>query len=583
LLLALAVLSFIHFREKAPAPLQLIRLQMTLPEYVNPNSLEISPDGSTLAFIAPGPEGKNIIWVRPLDSLESRALPGTEGGNSRLWWSPDSRWIAFWTGDKIKKIEASGGPPETVSSAAYGRGGSWSREGVMVVGGMAGIQKISTVDGSVSLVTALDSSREELDHIDPHFLRDGRHFVYLRNSLRKPETNGVYLGSVEAKPEQNMRRILAADALAGFVPSAESPGGHLLFKREGGLLAQSFDPERMELSGQATTLPLPVDSGSARYVALFSASTNGVLVDGRSNTAGIDSQLTWFDRNGKMIGQASVPGRYFELALSPDGSRVAVHRNDAGENAVWTIEFARRSAARLTLDPRGTGSGQAQWSPDGSEIVYLSRATGGLVRKPSSGAGDGQALPLPGRNSYAVDWSRDGRYLLYTIPTGRNRDLWVLPLDGKQKPFPYLTSNYAEAGGQFSPDSHWVAYSSDESGRDEIYVRPFPDPLAGKWLVSSGGGNQPRWRRDGRELFYVSADNKLMSLEVSADGAKFKPGIPKALFGASFKRDQRGFETTGHGWDVAPDGQRFLINTKLSEQSSAPVTVILNWQAALKR
>jgi hypothetical protein len=366
-----------------------------------------------------------------------------------------------------------------------------------------------------------------------------------------------------------------------FVQSAESPSGHLLFQRDGTTMAQPFDPNRLELAGEA--VPLPDVLASNTNVPILSASANGAFVyqGGRPRP---DSRLTWFDRQGKEIGLASDPGTYYELSLSPDGTRVAVRRADAGKGGIWTIDFVRHTSTRLTLGSDSARSVQPIWSPDGSEIVFSPGFGAPPIRKPSSGAGEGKPLRLPGtESSYALDWSRDARILLFSVSIPpNNRDIWVFPLDGGT-PAPYMATPFFEAGATFSPGSpRWVAYSSDESGRNEVYVRTFPDPSRDKWLISSGGGNQPRWRRDGHELFYVSPDNKLMSVDVGGSGSTFEPGIPKPLFGAAFRRDLRGFEIAGHGWDVTPNGQRFLINIAL-EEATAPLTVVLNWQAALKK
>jgi eukaryotic-like serine/threonine-protein kinase len=331
----------------------------------------------------------------------------------------------------------------------------------------------------------------------------------------------------------------------------------------------------LELSGEA--VPVAENIGSNNANAWFSASTTGVLAYRTGVGFGQSTQLAWFDRQGKLLGTAGEPASYDTVSLSPDGIRAAADRRDLGtRRAIWLYEFARGVSTRLTFD---TVDGYAPvWSPDGSRIVFLSGRT--LYQKVSSGAGNEEVL-LKSNNAIGLsDWSRDGRFLLYSEEDPKTGwDLWVLPLDGDRKPMPYLRTAFPETQGVFSPDARWVAYRSAESGSSEIYVRPFPASSGGKWMVSKGGGSQPRWRRDGKELFYVSPDGTLMSVDVTASPA-FRPGVPRSLFQTNMRSSTNLFR-----YDVTADGQRFLINasTAATAASSAPITVVFNWQAGLRK
>ncbi len=301
-------------------------------------------------------------------------------------------------------------------------------------------------------------------------------------------------------------------------------------------------------------------------------------------TGGGSRQLTWFDRQGKVLGHVGEPAARDELSLSPDGTRVAEGRvDDKGTWVVWGLDLARGVNTRLTFENGGAGNGT--WSPDGSQIVYApgGGAAADLYRKPANGAGQGELLFHSAEVKEPQDWSRDGRFLLF-MQGGKNSssDLWVLPMEGEHKPFPYLTTPFEETQGKFSPDGHWVVYASNESGTKEIYVQPFPLSTGGKWPISNGGGSQPRWSRDGKELFYFTPDNTLMAVSVTANGSTFQPGVPKPLFRASILGGTGGGTGVAWRWDVAPDGQRFLINTALDEAAASPVTIVLNSPSALK-
>jgi Tol biopolymer transport system component len=564
-------------------------VRFNLPVPAGAFTYTLSPNGRRLAFVAPGPDGRNSVWVRDLDSLEPHVLTGTESVATPLFWSPDSRLIAFQTGTKLEKINPSGGPPQPICDVtSYVLSGSWNREGTIIFGTVGnGIMRVPAAGGVPTLVTTV-SGRNEV-HVFPSFLPDGKHFIY----LRAPQNPGVYIGSLDVKPEeQSSRQVLATPIMAVYAPSARSGMGRLLFVREGSLLAQGFDERRLELVDEPVVLTKIV----ATYLlsGSFSASSNGVLAFQPAEMALGLSELAWFDRKGKNLGAAGEAGnyQYFDVALSPDATRVAATRvslTAQGESqGMWLLDLDRGVSARFTFGLAPDGS--PIWSPDGKRIAFSSDRAGGMgiYQKASNGALAEQVLIPPTTDlKVADDWSRDGRFLLYAkqAPTTK-ADLWVLPLasDGTPggSPAPYADSEFNEDQGQFSPDTHWIAYVSDESGRFEVYVRPFPAPPGGgsKTRVSRGGGMQPRWRRDGKELFYLSLDGNVMAVDVTK-GTDFQAGAPVSLFQAAVNRGGKESPLDAFAWDVAPDGKRFLVNT--AKTTSRPVTMVLNWDAELKK
>jgi Tol biopolymer transport system component len=593
--LTAVALAFVHFQEKPTALAEPVRFQIPLPEkLILSGSFALSPDGRQLAFAATGSDGGQRLWIRSLDSLEARPLPGTELSNliAPFFWSPDSRFIAFDAAGKLKRIPVSGGPAETICDLTGGNlavGGSWNRDGVIIFGySGGGLMQVAATGGSASPLTVVNRSRGEYHHVMPSFLPDGRHFLYLRSGAT--EASGIYVGSLDAKPEdQNSERLLATGyGPAAYVPSADPDSGQLLFVSEGALHAQAFDARELELKGEPVAL---VDSiAVALDGASFQASDHGVLVY-QTASHSRSLELRWFDRQGKDLGTAGEPTATVflgSLELSPDGTRAAVSLIDAASphNVIWVRDFSRGTSARFTFGP--TSALAPVWSSDGSRIIFSLSREGNfdLYQKPASGTTDEELLLKSNEDKYPTSWSRDGRFLLYTEagPKGKY-ELWVLPLGGDKKPFPLLRTDFNERSGQFSPDGRWVAYSSDESGRDEIYVRPFlpnssqgASSAGGKWLISNSGGFFPRWRVDGKELYYRTPDGTLMAVEVRA-APVFEAGVPRALFQAPLMTVLRVIPT----WDVTADGKRFLFPAPATQSAQAPLTVVLNWQAALKK
>jgi eukaryotic-like serine/threonine-protein kinase len=577
LAIALAAVSFLHFREKPPAPAAPVHFQIPAPANASLGPiLSLSPDGRKLAFLANG-----RLWVHSLESGESRDLTVAEDSP---FWSPDSRFIGYLSQGKLKKIEAAGGPPQTVADLpGFWGSGAWNRDGVIVFGTESGLFRVSASGGTPSQITALDRARQETHHSIPSFLPDGRHFVYRRASSDR-EKSAIYLGSVDATPDQQSSNPLVASNWGpAYAPSADPRTGYLLFMREGTLMAQPFDNRRMELKGQATPIAEQVaDSGGGTGGhGAFSASANDVLVYWQGG-ATLDRQLTWYDRQGKALGTSGEPGEYEGLALSPDGTRVALSKRDGRSANIWLLDLSRNAATRFTFG--ATIDSHPIWSPDGTRIIFSSGNN--LYQKPVSGAKEPELFLKSNGAPHAESWSRDGRFLLYELfdPTTK-WDLWVSPLQADDKPVPFLVTEFREGNARFSPDSHWVAYVSDESGHYEVYVRSFAINTAGtafqaggKWQISNGFGVEPCWRGDGRELYYRGLSGQLMAVEIAAS-PEFKPGKPQPLgFAAG--------NASGNLWDCTADGRRFLVAApKTAPKNNGPesYTVILNWQAALKK
>ena len=581
-----ALLASVHFREQPPDQPKPVRFHLS-PENVSIGGIfrfALSPDGTKLAYFATGTgtatgsDGSTRLWIRSLDTLEARPLPATDlRPTVPIFWSFDSKFVVFQSAGKLKKIDVSGGPAQTLCDVTGTVvGGSWNHDGVIIFGGNNGpLMQVSAEGGTATPVTALDRAGGEQLHIGPVFLPDGRHFLYARAG--KPESQGIYIGSLDDKPGQPPpKRLLATDYAVEFAPDPEGDSGKILFLREGTLLAQSFDLRKLELSGEA----VPVAEQVANFIGVgqFSASKSGALVYRGGGDTGY-ATLTWFDRQGKKLGTiGDATATTATLALSPDGSRVVTTRPIGRNLNLWLLEIARGGQTRFTFS-QSSSDAYAAWSPDGARIAFSSSRAGhfDLYQHSANGAGDDELLFKSDIDKIVYDWSRDGRFLMYSERNSQGlNELWVLPMsgDGERKPIPFLRANFDQREGKFSPDGRWAAYRSTESGRSEIYVRPFPPPPGGggKWMVSQGGGNLPRWRRDGKELFYVM-DGQVMVSEVNASGSAFQRGTPKLLF--------KGVGLTA--FDVSADGTRFLFPIVGEETTEVPFTLALNWMALLKK
>jgi len=583
-LLTLALLAFgvAYFRRPAPEA-EPMRLFVNPPEKATRFDLPaISPDGRMLAFVATV-EGKTQLWVRPLYSTTARPL--ADVGNVGIpFWSPDSRFIGFIDNNKLKKIALAGGTPEALCDSIVRFGvGAWNREGVILLGaGLFGIRRVSANGGALSAVTTVDGLRGETGHFAPVFLPDGRHFIFFK-ATTDPGRRGAYLASLDGG-EPHL--LLPLDNPIVGVASNRVTGneGYLVFARQGTLLAQSFDFSRNQLMGDPAHLLQQVKiaapgPGFADDVQA-SVSDNGILVliGGDANR-----RLTWFDRTGKKLGTVGPAGNYFAPRLSRDERHLAVGRSDpqTQNSDIYLFDMAGGQERRFTFD---SGIDELPiWSPDSSRIAWTSHreGVGNLYQKAASGAGTDEALFKSAFRKRAFDWSADGRFILYSqLDPQTNLDLWVLPLDGERSPWPWLKTPFNEPIGRFSPDGKWIAYQSIETGRMEIYLQAFvPGAPAsgGRWQLSTNGGAIPLWRRDGRELYYLSPDNRLMAVEVTL-GSEVKYATPKELFALA----SLGAYPTG-GFTRTGDGKRFLFVTSAEETNLTPFTVVLNWMEEVKR
>jgi eukaryotic-like serine/threonine-protein kinase len=533
--------------------------------------IAVAPNGHTIAVIAYLESArKNALWIYELGSQGARSLADTEGA-SYPFWSADGRSVAFFADGKLKKLEVSGGPVQTICDAPSGRGGTWNKDGVIVFtpdgrqGG--GLYRVLASGEIAKPISNPDKAQGEDSHRWPMFLLDGRHYLYMAaNFSGRNDADAILVGSLDSNEK---RFVVKANANAAYAAS-----GYVVFYRDKTLLAQRFDVKHFALIGEPTAMPTDVQYLSNVKRAVFAVSNNGLLL-AQGGSGEVISQPVWFDRNGRVVGAMSRPGVYGNVSIAPNGKSVAVSLTDiASQNTdLWTYDLLRGSAKRLTFDL--AIDRVPIWSPDAKQLVFTSNRQFNidLYMKNSDGTQEEKSMVSDDFNKYPNDWSRDGKYILYT----RGPDFWFVTVP-ELKSSLYLKAVSAFRNGQFSPDGEWVAYASNESGKWEIYVTSFPEPR-GKWQVSTGGGEQPRWRGDGKELFYLSSDNKMMAVPVTT-GSKFDSGTPVALFQTT-PREQVSLNDV-FVYDVRRDGQEFLINTKVRPAETAAMSIVLNWDAKLK-
>jgi eukaryotic-like serine/threonine-protein kinase len=533
--------------------------------------LAIAPNGHTVAVVAYLESArKNALWIYELGSPEAKSLAGTEGA-SYPFWSADGRSLGFFADAKLKKLDVSGGPVQTLCDAPFGRGGTWNKDGVIIFTPqvIGGLYRVSASGGTPAPISDTDQSRGESSHRWPMFLPDGKHYLYLAaNFAGQKDVDAIFVGSLDSKGK---RFVVGSSAGAAYAAP-----GYLLFYRDKTLLAQRFDPKGFALSGEPTTRLTDIQYLPQVKRALFAVSGSDLLVAQTGSGVAL-SQPVWFDREGKELGALGKPEVYGNIFLAPNGRSVALDKTDiAIQNNidVWTYELEGSKAKRLTFGP---GLEMVPvWSPNASQFLYASnrRVNNDLYMKNSDGTQEERLIVHDETDKVPNDWSRDGKYILYT----RGPDLWFSAFPGL-KSSSLLKAVSSIRNGQFSPDGKWVAYASNETGKWEIYVTSFPDGR-GKWQISTGGGEQPRWRGDGKELFYISSEEKMMAVPVTA-GVKFDPGTPIVLFQATPRLPVTNADQ--FVYDVSRDGQRFLINTPVKQAESAPMSIILNWTGKLNK
>ena len=570
-------IGVIHFSEAPPAA-RPVTFQIQPPEKAGFSmGFAVSPDGARVAFSARGPDEIQRIWVRDLDTLQARPVAGTDGARTASW-SPDGRSVIFVVGRLLKRVAIDGGASLTLYEAqgadAVGVG-AWNREGVIIFGGTrsGAIRRVSEGGGPATPLTAVDRSRGEAVHGLPTWLPDGRHFLYTRVST-DPAVSGVFVGSIDRTPDsQDVTRLLPASH--AIYAETTTGAGHLLYLRQGTLVSHPFDAGRRALIGE----PVPMAEGVGNFGSMgFFSVGGGTLAYRKGDRLGSarDAQLTWMDRKGTRVAVVGRPASYDGLRLSPDGGRAAVVVASAPDGGLsvdlWIVELARGVSRRLTSNQAPDRA--PVWSPKGDRIAFLSPRAGmsDLYVTAADGSGAEELLLRSDHSKTPTSWSRDGGLLLFnTYEPPNASNLWVLPLGRDAKASPYLQTRFSELEACFSPDMEWIAYTSNESERNEVYVRRFASTgsaAGGAIPVSKDGGAQPRWRQDGRELIFLGPGGAIMSVDLVLEGGQLRPQPPTLLFTIP----------DGANWDVTADGKRFLVAMPSDESVLAPLTVTLNWK-----
>jgi len=564
---ALAALAAVFFAWRATsggggaATADAIRFTVPVPPSVSSMSMpRVSPDGRFIAFAAEDSAGRTMIWVRPLNALAANVMPGTEGA-AAPFWSPDSRFLGFVAGGKLKKIAVAGGPATVVCDAPTGSDGSWGKGDVILFdgGGADPIWRVNAAGGVPSVAIPGDSVAQVGW---PAFLPDGKHFFFTH--IGAGGGSEVMLGTLG---DTASRKLDVAGSRVEY-----SPDGYLMFARDRTLLAQRFDARAMKLRGEPFPVAedLPVANNA---LANFTVSRTGVLV--YRATGEVQNRLVWLDRTGRELAELAPAADFRAPALSPKADRVAIRLREANSANLdlRVMDLTRGTSTRFTFDP--VADGNPVWSPDGASIAWTTEVGDSdvVAIKAATGLGQPRIVARHLGGTAVLDWSRDGRWILYQgITGGSAMDVYAVPAAGDAPPERILATPFREGRARFSPDARWMVYESDESGRAEVYVIPFRG-TSGKWQVSTRGGSDPFWSRDGREIFYLSPDRQLMSVPVSY-GETFTPGTPQPLFRVQVEGSPR-----RNVYDVAPDGQRFLFLVTAGE-ASTPMTVVVNWRAA---
>ena len=572
-----AARGFFNSRGDEPS----FRFAIPPPEQTTFGTASLSPDGRQLAFTASSYDGQSVLWVRPLDMLVARPLPETDGA-AFPFWSPSSDQLGFFAAGELWTIDLAGGSPRPVADAPNGRGGTWNRDGIIVFApdSEGGLFRVPATGGTPAPVTTV-ARPDQRGHVWPEFLPGGHHFVFLADAYENDlERYQLLVGALDAGPPQRLLSVAS---------SASYADGYLLFVRDRALIGQPFDPARLALTGEPVTIAddRVLEQSAFSHRADFSVSATGNLVyrSGQSPA----TRLVWHDRMRPVSTLVDVPAEHQEPTLSHDESRVAIDIFDPKPSPrfgfgvvhvrsdIWILDRSTGRRSQFTTDPAADWG--PVWSPDDRTIVFSSERRGKLElfhKDTTDPAASELPLPSTGPNPIAQSWSPDGKFVLYAAFDPKTRgDLWLLPMTGDRIAEPLLQTEFSEVQGQISPDGKWFAYTSDESGRKEVYVQSFPKPAA-KRRISTNGGGDPRWRRDGRELFYISPRRQLMAVPVTA-GATFEHGLAVALFET---RVPPHWYNARNLYDVSRDG-RFLFMAPVEDDRSIPLTVVLNWKAGV--
>jgi len=531
----------------------------------------LSPDGLRIAFVANNGSGRQMLWIRPLNSAVAQPMSGTEGA-TYPFWSGDSRYVAFFANAKLNKVDASGGPPQALCDAPSGRGGTWNSTGTIVFAPntTVGLARVDAAGGTPVVLSALDAN--ETSHRWPDFLPDGNHFVYFAHGATGADS-GIYLAALDSKER---KLLLRNDSNAIYAAA-----GYLLFVRDNTLMAQRFNSRSLALEGEAKPLADHVAVNTDIWRSVLTASANGELLY-QHGAAGGGSQLVWYDASGKQGEQVlPEPGDYYRPRLSPDASKLAFVLETNGIGDIWVVDLTRHTKIRLTFGP--LYSNWPIWWPDGKSIVFSYGPSGfldSLYRQSADGTGSKEKLlETPGIFDTPSSVSPDGRYIVYLRNDPKSDtglDIWALPLFGDQKPFPVVATKFSDVTPAFSPDGKWLAYANNETGRHEVYIQPFPTG-PGRYQVSTAGGAWPSWRKDGKELYFFSTDQQMMAVDLSQKGASLQLGTPHALFKATT------VSGTSGPYTVSADGKKFVMNTVTPQSITEPLTLVTNWPADLKQ
>jgi Tol biopolymer transport system component len=577
LLLALAGWVAVHLRNEAGPP-AMVQFDIPVPDKLDFFWYQvpaISPDGQRIAFTASEGTGGRL-FVRPLNAATATEIPIPGSSAGYPFWSFDGQQIVFHSNGTLQKVDLSGGPPVTICSDCGGFGGTWSRDGVILsTNGTGLLYRVSATGGDAKPLRPL--AQGETAQFSPEFLPDGKHYLYLSVG-KAPDQQGIYVASLDSN---DRTFIVATKTQAAYLQS-----GQLLFTRGSVLMAQPFDLSSLKLSGGPRPVAdhLQLAPANSLPLASFAASPSGVVVWRHSKSASW-SFPQWLDRDGKKLAVVGEPADYSNPSLSPDDSKLAVCIRDpqTATRDIWIFDLLRGGKTRLTFDP--ADDIDPVWSPDGTRIAFTSDRSGqrNIYWKLADGSGPEELL-LGGNEGQenVEDWSRDGKYLIYNFGSGSHAALRVLPLAGDRKPVTYLDTRFATSEGQFSPNGRWVAYYSNESGKQEVYVQGFsldPSQPRGKWQVSTAGGELPRWSRDGKQLYYHFG-TQFFAVEVKTDGPSFQAGVPKLLFEVNAVNSTGiGSGRGGSPFAVSSDGKRFLVLAATDEKApSAPIDVVVNWR-----